>query len=402
MSLKKKALGGDTMKRLFSIIIALFAAGALWAECPELSSILPHNYAQLSRMKEETSAEILKSMETPVQNTLKKYGLENDFTTFTVLSQRAGGRLFYRVIAASQNIARLEGYSLEEGVFSATDYEWLRSPTNGMIQILFERDSTGTRILTDAPFGIWHQGNKSTTVEYSDFMLITLPGREEVGLLQVNAEVPVETGLTRDALTKVTLPKRGGKNYGTQIAKYSLLPAKYQGKPFSNGSYDIVISASDFLFVPNNPLKHSLLSAFDKNAATSFKENSKENFISLTLYLGTGKTLAALCSPVKLTQAAVINGDAESTKTYFESNRIEAFTIEAIENPFVAEGKETTTCTLKDYILESQTMYLPFHAGRQCYTFNTTKIIKAKKDECCISEFNIKIDSFGWLFGSLL
>lgn len=384
------------MKRIGILFLCLLGTFNIWAASPELKNMLPQNYAKLNRLSDAQTEAFVRDCGTLLDDAKKGFNLANDFSFYTVYTQRVGDRLFYRVFVTSSELGLSGQWKVEDGQFSESEYYWLSSPINSILQIIFEKKGNSYYYIASDVFGQWQNlGLNGLNVYYSDFLLFS--ANDDVAVIHGTFSIPVAIGMMKDGLTKISPRTRNGHYYAKQSAQYTLINANGRSNVFSNDKFILTISASDFLVDSNAPLKHSILSAFDGDPNTCYRENAEENFITLAFSFKTDTSWTKQNGKLRIKEASIINGDASSRDSYFGTNRIAALTAEASENSNSAR-KETYTFTLNDYQFGSQSVFLPFTEGKNYYVINTTKIYKADADDACMSEFNLKTQNIGWLF----
>lgn len=384
-------------KRVLGILCTAFLCATtqgLWGEAAELKTISPQSYKQLTRVSQVRARDIFKECK---ENLSQEHQYEQDEPFFTlpvcdVYEQEVLGQTFYRLFfsyGGLSHIVKKNTYIIEENEYVPEEVAALKANGNTLYQYLFMVHSGKLIFLGRADFSQWEESNSAgLSVLYADFLLV--PRQDSafpVGCLKLEARVGVEQGLTRRELFKLKIKTVRVQPTAMQYAQYALL---------GNERLAVcTIQASDFLFDKSAPLRYSLLSAFDGETATCYKENSEENTILLTFdFLGPAY---ATISPVRVTQAAIINGNAADKNTYAHTNRIAAFAVSA---SFADDPLQTCSVTLKDYTQDVQTMYLPFSSETERVTFVTANIFKGIPfDDTCFSEFDIKLGNRGWLFG---
>ena len=387
---------GDGMKRLGISFLFLFSAIFAFSAAPELQYMFPQNHAKLNRVSLSQTEELIQDCEDLLDDSKAAFDLGTDFSFYTVYSQRIGDRLFYRILISSCEFDRIQQWKVEDGQYSESEYYWLSSPVNSVLQVIIEKKAGEYSYIAADLFGQWQNlGLNGLNVYYSDFLLLSV--NDDVAIVHGKFSLPIATGMMKDGLTKISPRTRNGHFYAKQSVEYTQINANGGSSVFSRDSFIMTISASDFLVDSKAPLRHSILSAFDKNSATCYKENAEENFVTLEFNFKTDSAWTRKNGKLRIKEASIINGDASSRDSYFGTNRIAALTAEASENKNSGK-KETFTFTLNDYQFASQSVFLPFTEGKNSYVINTTKIYKADADDVCMSKFNLKTQNIGWLF----
>lgn len=391
---------GGKMKKNIILCAMLFLGGRILnAEAPVLRNICPQNYGRVFELSQSEGESLLAETESMLDAQLKKDSVGNDFSFKAVFRQNEGIRHFYRIFYSRKKLEHLQAETIPEGTFDDDDLYWAKNGFNSIYQIIMEKSATGFSVLDGGWISKWEENNNGVRLLFTDFLLV--PVGERIGFLKTEVHVPLALGQTSDGLIRMALKHRGGKAYGNQSAKYQLIAAGDKNLFGKSTSY-LEMTASDCLVETGSPLKYSLLSGFDKNAATCCKENSSDNMMSIQADFHMTGDYIRRNGKLKLLQAALINGDASSKTNYFGTDRIETLTVEAWDPSDSEVKKETFSFTLNDYCLGSQTVYLPFEPGKYSFIFNTSAVIRAKKEDVCFSEFNIKLGKEGWIFGSLL
>ena len=369
---------------LVSAAFSLFAFG----EASSLKNIFPQNHQNLKELGEDESRSIASACSGITSEALKSSGLGKDFSFTRVFSQGAGVKKIYRLLITSVDIEKLDFPTLESATCSENDFHWLQSTSHAVLQVAVEKTSAGYSLLASDVTGLWKKDNSGTSIYFSDFLISADEGSTKI--MHLSAKVPVFIGSTRDGLIKATFKTRGTGLFGSQSAEYTLIEDGIKST--------VSIEASDFLADRLSPIKHSILSAFDKNPKTCYKENSEENTITLQFTFDMDRSWLKKHGKIRLTQASIINGDSSGRNEYFTYDRIGTVTAEAWNNKNEPASKETSSFTLKDYSLEKQGVYLPFSEGKNHYILNASEIIKATKHDLSISEFDLKIAGYGWIF----
>ena len=384
------------MKRIGILFLCLLGTFNIWAASPELKNMLPLNYAKLNRLSDSQTEELVQDCTALLENSKKTFNLGTDFSYYTAYTQRVGDRLFYRVFVTSSELGLNGQWKVEDCQLSESEYYWLSSPVNSILQVILEKKGKDYSYIAADVFGQWQNlGLNGLNVYYSDFLLFS--ANDDVAIVHGTFSLPVAIGMMKDGLTKISPRTRNGHYYAKQSAQYTQINANGGSNVFSNDKFMLTISASDFLVDSNVPLRHSILSAFDGDPNTCYRENAEENFITLAFSFKTDTAWTKKNGKLRIKEALIINGDASSRNAYFGTNRIAALTAEASENINSAK-KETYTFTLNDYQFKLQSVFLPFTEGKNYYVINTTKIYKADADDVCMSEFNLKTQNIGWLF----
>ncbi len=384
------------MKRIGIIFLFLLGTFNIWAASPELKNMLPLNYAKLNRLSDSQTEELVQDCAALLENSKRTFNLGTDFSYYTTYTQRIGDRLFYRVFVTSSELGLTGQWKVEDCQLSESEYYWLSSPVTSILQVILEKKGNDYSYIASDVFGQWQNlGLNGLNVYYSDFLLFS--ANDDVAIVHGTFSLPVAIGMMKDGLTRITPKTRNGHYYAKQNAQYTLINANGGSNVFASDKFILTISASDFLVDSNAPLRYSILSAFDGDPNTCYKENAEENFITLAFSFKTDTAWTKRNGKLRIKEALIINGDASSRNAYFGTNRIAALTAEASEN-INSNKKETYTFTLNDYQFASQSIFLPFTEGKNYYVINTTKIYKADADDACMSEFNLKTQNIGWLF----
>lgn len=376
------------MKKIFLSLFLISLSFFAFAESVLLKNIFPQNYANLTELTGDKAASVVSSCKNLVDSAVEKSKLGKDFSFTRVFSQKNQGKKIYRILVTSVDLEKLDFPTLESGTYSENDFHWLQSRDHAILQLVVEQNPSGYTLVDYDVTGLWRTDNSGTTIYFSDFIVSS--DEDSRKHMHLKAQVPVSIGSTWDGLTKATFMTRGTSLFGTQSAEFTI----EEGDSKST----IKIVASDFLADRLSPLKYSLLSAFDKNPKTCYKENSAGNTISMQVSFSMDMAWTKKHGKVRVTQASIINGDSASGNDYFATDRIGTITTEAWNNERDPGSKETMSFTLKDYNLESQTVFLPASEGKNYFVFSTSEIIKGNRHDLSISEFNLKLSGTGWIF----
>jgi hypothetical protein len=162
----------------------------------------------------------------------------------------------------------------------------------------------------------------------------------------------------------------------------------------------IRISASDFLWDKDNPLKYSIQNAFDGEPATSFVENTDDDLMEIRLDILIPKLR-------NINKISLINGYAASNDFYKKNNRL--------KNGEIISYKIITETGQKQLILNDPVKFLCKNntLGPQYYIFDIKKrdgalkikftdFYKGEKyNDTCLAELNMKTSNNTWLFGDI-
>ncbi len=376
------------MKKIVLFLLGIFLSVATFADAPLVKNIFPQNYGNLTQLNETSNEKICNSCKSIIAATKSDIKNGSDFSHATVFLQKIDSRKFYRIILTQCPLEKLDFPLLQSNTYSDNEFFLLKHQSHGLVQLIVEDNGDHFSVVASDVSGMWVTNNNGTSIYFSDFLIFAT--EDYTKIIHAKTEVPVAIGSTWDGLTKVTFNPRGTNLFGKQSATLTILEKDEKSL--------VEISASDFLADPQSPLKYSILSAFDKNPSTVYKENSSENLLTLQFNFKMDRAWTRRMGKIKITQANIINGDSRTRNDYFATDRIGTITAEAWENEFELGTKETSSFSLKDYSLEKQGIYLPFTQGKNCYSFTTTEIIKANKHDLSVGEFNLKISGYGWLF----
>jgi hypothetical protein len=134
----------------------------------------------------------------------------------------------------------------------------------------------------------------------------------------------------------------------------------------------IEISASSYLVDPNIPFRYGLQNAFDGDPATSYVENTEDDFIEIEF--------SGIYRYGYINKIAIINGYALNATLYNNNNRIKKI--------------KFNEQLLKDYDLSHRILDAP-----QAQWVIVEDIYKGGiYNDTCIAELNAKTEH-GWLFG---
>jgi len=162
----------------------------------------------------------------------------------------------------------------------------------------------------------------------------------------------------------------------------------------------INITASDFLWDKDEPLKYGLQNAFDGDAATSYVENTKDDLMEIGIQSAKIFTENTFCNAV-----SVINGYSLSSSLYEKNNRIKNVifysclwkTKRMDDNPWLNNDLE-----FKDKIVNNQIKIISITEGCYNYSFTVTKIYRGTSyNDTCLAELNMRYNTLGWLFGDI-
>jgi hypothetical protein len=162
----------------------------------------------------------------------------------------------------------------------------------------------------------------------------------------------------------------------------------------------IRISASDFLWDKDNPLKYGLQNAFDGDPATSYVENTDDDLMEIGIQSAKIFTENTFCTTV-----AVINGYSSTFNLYKKNNRLKKAifysclwkTKNENDNPWLHNE-----LVFNDDSIESQIKMIPVKEGCYNYSFTVTDIYSGTSfNDTCLAELNMRFNTLGWLFGDI-
>lgn len=161
-------------------------------------------------------------------------------------------------------------------------------------------------------------------------------------------------------------------------------------KHTSRNKPDIYIECSKPLIDEKDTFKYTIQNAFDKNAATSYVENTEDDLMMISVIRP------------KITKFALINGFAANSDLYKDNNIITEVADEWSEESDYPTDKVTPTNNR--YRLTTNEMnyqivdYKSFSNG---YIFVSKIIQGAKYNDTCIAELDFYNEKTGWVFGGI-
>ncbi len=388
------------------------AARAVKELCPapELYDLLPHSAFELEPVTGGKRQNLIAATAKDCERECKLYSInyEPKTSAINVYRQKAGKHTFYRIIISNTALQDITACPIRDGDFTPQEAEQLHSAKNTFVQLLFlEAQVKNTSVpvyLASSAYGFWEQDRDEGlwTLNYSDFML--LAKAEHTALIRLDAKIYIENALTITGDYHLRIKKENGRPTAENTALYSTIAIvkgsdyKESSLPFVNGNYFAKIQGSGYLFTPDSPLKNSMLSLFDSNKETYFTENAPSRPLWITIEFNADSGFLQKYGELRVTQSSCINGTAATESEYMQNRRIAAFSVSAAN----AQGKkQTAAVNLRDYRMESQTMYLPFASGFTTFEFITSDLYdKTKGTNCTLAGFNINLKGMGWLFGT--
>jgi hypothetical protein len=161
----------------------------------------------------------------------------------------------------------------------------------------------------------------------------------------------------------------------------------------------INITASDFLWDKDEPLKYGLQNAFDGDSTTSYVENTKDDLIFIKFDLLIPKLR-------NITEIAMINGYASSSDLYKKNNRLKNGEIESYKIVTENGNKKLVLNAPVEFLCKDDNLR-PQHFDFNIKRDGALKIqfigiyAGEKYNDTCIAELNIKASNNMWLFGDI-
>ncbi len=154
---------------------------------------------------------------------------------------------------------------------------------------------------------------------------------------------------------------------------------------------DIYIKAAKPLIDENDTFRYTIQNAFDKNPATSYVEDTKDDLMYISF--GTKESLQKI---------AIINGYAQNNDLYLKNNRVKKIGCESI-NDKNYEVVINDRFVLKDFITTYQVLEIKQQSNFSCIPSIVVENIYEgnKYSDTCIAEIDYFFKKDGWLFGGV-
>jgi hypothetical protein len=364
------------LNRAVFVLVFFISMSFLYAEAPELRNVMPNSWRKVTRLSDSEETEFIQNNSDVVRKILEvtPYPISSPDASLNIADaieentrvyrQEAGGHVFYRLIT-SENMC----------FNNDNDTLFLQS-------LLYNRD--GENILVAAASYRAHFAYQYGAYFY--YSSIDIIGNSDsisgilLSLVGVNSE--------RDA----SLLK--GQIAGSSSAFYfrweDISGITKDEEKFDQEFYALLypstipnvhIRASGCLVDPRIPLRYSIQNAFDGDHATSYVENTDDDFLCLNF---SGSIFTE--SQGKIKKIALINGYAQNIQLYKNNNRIKILETYNDANPQVLLRDDF----LNYQFIEDATVVIGVSDIYYGNRYNDT----------CIAELNILTQN-GWLFGGI-
>jgi hypothetical protein len=385
------------IKTLVFTVAFLSISFLLFAEAPELKTVMPNSYKKLNRLNADAEKIFLESHQKIIAGTRNFYSkdeqLKDDMNNVIIYSQTVADNVFYRA------------------VFSESDKTDFSSPNCKFVQSLIFDDKE-LMIGTYNCHGKTLEDSKYVYFYMFDSIEVSETSGGKIGLMFTTLYVPSDENKNR------WIKQIKNQFYGDATSYYFLLESLNAREKkssvqehISGGEHPIVgpgitISATACLVENTRPLFYSLQSAFDNDTSTSWVENTEDDLMRIMFMIYDTNLY-------KVTAFAIVNGYAQNSKLYYENNHVkniwlvndtqielkmpfsrikEIAKIDAFDCP---EKIGYTICNFPNKLIEQ-----PDYGGAyMCFNLIVHSIYDgAKYNDTCISDINVKIDE-KWLFG---
>lgn len=390
------------MKKILSVISFLFCIlQTSFTEAPELKNMMPNSWQKLTRLSgAEEKAFFQKSeVRTAIQSIDDSFFMENKIEEkyYQVFAETNCGIEFYRFLISDTPLE--EGYTREYKNKTLTKEECskMQEEKECIWQIVFLKNKKNElqKILI-RPYALyWASQGAWEGYTFNDLMIKPL-NKNEIGFFITEISVAFTVDRKRWDQNIVPVYYNTCKNQITAANDIDFSKYKIKENIVSVWSKDgISIQASACLFDSKCPFKYSIQNAFDGNPATSYVENTEDDFMKIEF-----SGFKSMFS--KKVNLAIINGYALNEKYYYANNRIIVLNANSYKvNNEKTEliQREPIQLDLKDGIHKYQTVCFDYNNRVGSFSFSVAKIIKGNSyNDTCIAELNLK-ESNNFVFG---
>lgn len=390
------------MKKVLSIITILFSiVYIVFAESPELKNMMPNSWQKLTRLSEKEEKIFFQKSE--VRTAIKS--IDDSFFTKTkvedkyykVFMETNCGIQFFRFLISDSPLE--EGYDREYQNKTLTKEECLKmqGEKECIWQIVFVKNKKNElhSILVRPYAKYWVSQGEWEGYKFNDLMIKPL-NKNEIGFFIT--EISVAFTADREKMKQNIVPIKYNTCKNQIAASNEIHFSKYNIKENILSAWSkerISIQASHCLFDSKCPFKYSIQNAFDGNPATSYVENTEDDFMKIEF-----SGFKSMFS--KKVNLAIINGYALNEKYYYANNRIIVLNANSYKvNNEKTEliQREPIQLDLKDGIHNYQTVCFDYNNRVGSFSFSVAKIIKGNSyNDTCIAELNLK-ESNNFVFG---
>jgi hypothetical protein len=354
-----------SLNKIVMALLFFISLSLLYAEAPELRTVMPNSWRKVTRLSENEEAEFIQDN----SNELRKIAEVTELSILPssasfnradmiekhtwVYRQETKGHIFYRLIT-SENM----NFNNDENTLFLQSLLYNRGGENILLATTAYR----------APFVHQYGANffysSIDIVEKTDSISGIL-----LSMVGVNQE---HNALLKDQIA--------GSNHSFYLRWEDISGMTDDERDFKQDYFtlyypstvpSIQIQASGCLVDPQIPLRYSIQNAFDGDPATSYVENTEDDLIVIRIYVGDSRKLA------------IINGYAQNQSLYYANNRVKKL-IWPAELEFA------------DDILGYQFVDIPH--GQEIKT--SELYMGSRYNDTCIAELNLK-GEYGWLFGDI-
>ena len=391
------------MKKILSLITILFCTVHFsFSGAPELKNMMPNSWQKLTRLS--TQEELVFFNQQQVMHDIENVKSDSWASPEYIIAEKrvykeiVNNIEFYRVLTCNQRMTEFFEADYNDKSVSEDYYENFR--TRRIQQTIYARPKAKDIIKISAleyrVYGIAEGNMETEGCEYLIFndVFIKALNKNEIGFFITEVNIEYQR---KNIEQKCVLYYSKLKNQmrGSNSCKFLRVNNKEDfSKAFNDSNRRIRIHASNCLFDSKCPLKYSIQNAFDGNPATSYVENTDDDFMTISLP-GYGKEYSGNFT------ISIINGYALNENLYKKNNRVKKINLVGYKlNDTKTELIERSPKILEfeDGDLSPQISSLDFVCFGPFY-FKVSSIYSGNTyNDTCIAELNFK-DKEEWFFG---
>jgi hypothetical protein len=379
---------------LACFVYMALASTAVYAEAPELRTVMPNSWRKVTRLEQEEERQFLRENKVLLEKVLVEGRRIYKNDVFFVIHSNNLNRItrVYREQAGEDTFYRLVTANSETPDFG--DQEKIQ-----FLQTLVY-DYRGLMVIL--AYGTYNEietGQRHTSEQYHALDIIKAGNRAKGILITPVSYFIIDSGEKRtySGLIKGQVSGGGTATYFLMEDILRVLDSNSAitvhmplDGYFSIGDAPrIRIESSSCLIDPDIPLRYSLQNAFDGDPATSYVENTEDDLMEIQ-FIFSGL----------IQKIAVINGYGASENLYWANNRVKNIAEE--EFKLLPNGKYSNALIGEKHLLQDSTLtYQLLDYWSNGYLFITDLYKGDRYNDTCIAELNILTDTHGWLFGDI-
>ena len=350
----------------------------LFAQAPELKNVMPNSWEKITRLSpteehkfiEENWDIVVEIVSNCLENWRSYDAPNNTFKHNRVYREELCGETFFRVIITQD----------QEPTFDNFGYRFFQG--------FVHRKNNTHRLLMINNYNYYMAADISPSLTWVSSIDLIDRGNGKVGVMISGMGI---AGTRKNQLVgkKVSAYYYFLEDFSDNSLFYEYYHSTL-GYPLDLPK--ISITASDCLVDPKTSLRYGIHSVFDGNPATSYVENTEDDFAEISF--------SGLSRYGFINKIAIINGYAANNSLYYDNNRIKRIgSVDYKYSPLGTGerdiGVEEET-TLKDGLLT----YQFFSTNQASRIMNLENYPGLKYNDTCFAELNVRTNK-GWLFGDI-